>query len=183
MKKIILFFTIVLLIASCSDDFLERYPKGRWHHGNYTPDNTLDPGILVEAKLAEAYGTLRGWPFCWANFGMNNFTTPDVEKGSTPSDGGEITQFKSLSYTASNASIADYYSACYKTIYFTNEALALVTALEDNAANKEIYAAEALFLRSVMYYRLVQAFGGKSIYVSGKLVGCHEFDLSHYHFG
>ncbi len=160
MKKLILFFTIVLLIASCSDDFLDRYPKGRWHHGNYTPDNTLDKGILVEAKLAEAYGTLRGWPFCWANFGMNNYTTPDVEKGSTPSDGGEITQFKSLSYTASNANIADYYSACYKSIYFTNEALALVTALEDTDINKQKYLAEALFIRSVMYYRLAQAFGG-----------------------
>ncbi len=160
MKKIILFFTIVLVITSCSDDFLDRYPKGRWHHGNYTPDNTLDKGILVEAKLAEAYATLRSWPFCWANLGMNNYTTPDVEKGSTPSDGGEITQFESLSYTASNVNIADYYSACYKTIYFANEALALVSALEDTNENKKLYLAEALFLRSVMYYRLAQAFGG-----------------------
>lgn len=160
MKKIILFLTVVLLIASCSDDFLDRYPKGRWHHGNFIPDSTLDKGILVEAKLAEAYGTLRGWPFCWANFAMNNYTTPDVEKGSTPSDGGEITQFKPMSYTASNANIADYYSACYKSIYFSNEALALVTALDDGVVNKERYLAEALFLRSVMYYRLAQAYGG-----------------------
>lgn len=160
MKKILLFFTTVLILASCNDDFLERYPKGRWHHDNYIPDSTLNAGILIEAKLAEAYGTLRGWPFAWAGLAMNNYTTPDVEKGSTPSDGGEITQFKSLSYTASNANIADYYSACYKAIYFTNEALVLATALEDNDITKERYLAEALFLRSVMYYRLAQAFGG-----------------------
>ena len=161
MKKIIfIFFAFVLFSNSCTDDFLDRYPKGTWNRSNYTPDNTLDAGILVEAKLAEAYATLRGWPFCWANFGMNNYTTPDVEKGSTPSDGGEITQFKSMSYTASNANIADYYSACYKSIYFSNEALALISALEDTVLLKNRYSAEALFLRSVMYYRLAQAYGG-----------------------
>jgi len=160
MKKLILFFTIVLISTACTDDFLDRYPKGRWHHGNYTPDNTLDKGILIEAKLAEAYGTLRSWPFSWAAFGMNNYTSPDVEKGSTPSDGGEIAQFKSLSFTANNAPIADFYSACYKSIFLSNEALALISALEDAEPTKKTYLAEALFLRSVMYFRLAQAFGG-----------------------
>lgn len=160
MKKLVLFFMIVLVSTACKDDFLDRYPKGRWHRDNYTPDNTLDKGILVEAKLAEAYGTLRGWPFCWAAFGMNNYTTPDVEKGSTPSDGGEITQFKSLSYTAGNGPIADYYKSCYSSIFFSNEALALITALDDAVSLKSRYLAEALFLRSVMYFRLAQAYGG-----------------------
>jgi starch-binding outer membrane protein, SusD/RagB family len=160
MKKSLLFFMIALVSTACTKDFLDRYPKGRWNRSNYTPDSTLDKGILVEAKLAEAYTTLRGWPFCWAAFGMNNYTTPDVEKGSTPSDGGEITQFKSLSYTASNAPVADYYNACYSSIYLSNEALALVTALEDTVALKDRYYAEALFLRSVMYFRLAQAYGG-----------------------
>jgi hypothetical protein len=160
MKTIILFFAIALVATACSDNFLDRYPKGRWDHSNYTPDSTLEGGVLVEAKLAEAYGTLRGWPFCWANFGMNNYTTPDVEKGSTPSDGGEITQFKSLTYTASNANIADYYTACYSSIYLSNEALTLANALADTVPLKTRYLAEALFLRSVMYYRLAQAYGG-----------------------
>jgi hypothetical protein len=91
---------------------------------------------------------------------MNNYTTPDVEKGSTPSDGGDITQFKSLSYTASNAQTTDFYSACYSSIYLSNEALALVSALDDTEPLKNKYLAEALFLRSVMYFRLAQAFGG-----------------------
>ena len=172
MKKIILFFVIVLISTACSDDFLDRYPKGRWHQGNYTPDNTLDKKVLVEAKLSEAYGTLRGWPFCWAALAMNNYTTPDVEKGSTPSDGGEVTQFKSLSYTSSNGVNADYYKACYSSIYLSNEALALATALDESEPLKTKYVAEALFLRSVMYFRLAQAFGGVS-YVD-KVLGQDE---------
>ena len=66
MKKSLLFFMIALVSTACTKDFLDRYPKGRWNRSNYTPDSTLDKGILVEAKLAEAYTTLRGWPFCWA---------------------------------------------------------------------------------------------------------------------
>jgi hypothetical protein len=162
MKKISLFLMIVLIGTACSEDFLDRYPKGRWHHENYNPDNELDAKILVEAKLGEAYTTLRGWPFAWAGLAMHNYTTPDVEKGSTPSDGGEVTQFKPLSYTAGSAVIADYYSACYKSIFLANEALALATALDESEPLKSKYAAEAVFLRSVMYFRLAQAFGGVS---------------------
>lgn len=153
---------IVLIGTACSEDFLDRYPKGRWHHDNYTPDNELDAKILVEAKLGEAYTTLRGWPFAWAGLAMHNYTTPDVEKGSTPSDGGEVTQFKPLSYTSGSAVITDYYSACYKSIFLSNEALALASALDESEPLKNKYAAEALFLRSVMYFRLAQAFGGVS---------------------
>jgi len=162
MKKIILFFVIVLISAACKESFLDRYPKGRWHHGNYTPDNTLDANILVEAKLAQAYASLRDYAFIFAGFGMQNYTTPDVEKGSTPSDGQEVVQFKPMSYTASNNQIGDYYRSCYNTIFLTNEALALTTSLGDTARNKNTYLAEALFIRSAMYLRLTQAFGGVS---------------------
>jgi hypothetical protein len=161
MKKIIfIFFAIVLFSTSCSDDFLDRYPKGRWHHGNYTPDNEIDNSILVEAKIAQCYATLRRYGFIFPAFGMQNYTTPDVEKGSTPSDGQQIVQFKPMSYTAGNNQIADYYSSCYNSIYLANEALALALTIEGNEVQKNTYLAEGLFLRSVMYFRLTQAFGG-----------------------
>lgn len=162
MKKTIIFLVVVLLSTACSEDFLDRYPKGRWHHGNYTPDSELDASILTEAKLSQAYTSLRNYHFFFAGFGMNNYTTPDVEKGSTPSDGQQVVQFKPMSYTAGNDQIENYYNTCYSSIYFANEALALATAIEGNEIQKNTFIAEALFLRSVMYYRLAQAFGGVS---------------------
>ena len=163
MKKILLFLVPILgivIFSSCKKDFLNRYPKGRYYQGNYTPDTTLKANILVEAKLSQAYTSLRDYAFIFAGFGMQNYTTPDVEKGSTPSDGQEVVQFKPMSYTASNNQISDYYKSCYNCIFFTNEALVLATAITDNEAQKNTYLAEALFLRSVMYFRLTQAFGG-----------------------
>lgn len=160
MKKYILYIAIVLVGFGCSDEFLELYPKGYYHPKNYTPDQEIDATILAEGKLAETYATLRAWGFQWGGLGMHNYTTPDAEKGSTPSDGGEVTQFKSLSYTSSNGPIKDYYVNCYKSIVLANEALVIGTSLADTVAKKKTYIAEALFIRSVMYYRLAQAFGG-----------------------
>lgn len=160
MKYIIYLLTLLLLSSACSDEFLDSYPKGRWHHGNYTPSDSLNTSILVEAKLAQSYTTLRGYTFAFAGFGMQNYTTPDVEKGSTPSDGQEVVQFKPMSYTASNSQIADYYSVCYGSIFLSNEAIALATSLSDTVVKKNTYLAEGIFLRAVMYLRLTQAFGG-----------------------
>ncbi len=160
MKKILLFITVLVISSACSDDFLDRYPKGRWHHDNYNPGDELDNSILVEAKLAQGYSSLRNYGFIFPAFGMQNYTTPDVEKGSTPSDGQQIVQFKPMSYTASNDQITDYYSSCYNSIFLANEALALALTIADNEAQKNLYLAEGLFLRSVMYFRLTQAFGG-----------------------
>jgi len=42
----------------------------------------------------------------------------------------------------------------------SNEALVIANSLADSVVKKKTYIAEALFLRSVMYYRLAQAFGG-----------------------
>jgi len=108
MKKYILYIAVVLVGFGCSDDFLELYPKGYYHPKNYTPDQEIDATILAEGKLAETYATLRGWAFQWSGLGMHNYTSPDAEKGSTPSDGGEVAQFKSMSYTSSNGPIKDY---------------------------------------------------------------------------
>lgn len=162
MKKYILYIAVVLIGIGCADDFLELYPKGYYHPKNYTPDQEIDAAILVEGKLAEAYATLRAWGFQWAGLGMHSYTSPDAEKGSTPSDGGEVAQFKSLSYTSSNGPITDYYSSCYSSIVFANEALVIANSLADSVVKKKTYQAEALFLRSVMYFRLAQAFGGVS---------------------
>lgn len=63
MKKIIFLLSVVMLVVSCSDDFLERYPKGRWHHANYSSDDSLDISILVESKLGQSYAVLRSFWF------------------------------------------------------------------------------------------------------------------------
>ncbi len=164
MKKIIFFVTVGLFgLMSCNENFLNLKPKGVENFTTYTDTSHLNKKILVEAKLLQTYATLRIYAFQWPGLAMNNYPTPDAEKGSTPSDGGaDMVSFKSLSYTPGNTYVRDYYVNCYNTIYLSNEAVALIASLADTVplAIRKTYLAEALFLRSVMYYRLAQAFGG-----------------------
>lgn len=160
MKRIIYFLIATVMLSACTDDFLDRYPKGRWHHANYTANDSLDISILVQAKLGQGYAGLRNFGFSWAGMAMNNYTTPDAEKGSTPSDGGAIAEFKTLSYTAGSTAVQSYYTECYNTIFFANEALVLANSMADTAQHKTRLMAESMFLRALMYYRLNQAFGG-----------------------
>jgi len=164
MKKTIFLLLAAVLFGTlgCRDTFLNLTPKGYENSSTFTDTTHLDKALLVESKLMQAYGTLRDYAFQMGGLAMNNFTAPDAEKGSTPSDGDQLPPFKSLSYTASNDRIREFYESCYNTIYFTNEAVALVASLADTVplAKRNTYAAEALFLRSVMYFRLAQAYGG-----------------------
>lgn len=150
----------MIVFISCTDDFLERTPKARWHHGNYTASDSIDMRILAESKLGQSYGKLRNFWFSWTGLAMHNYTTKDVMKGSTPSDGGVISEFVNLSYTAGNEPLRQYYTECYNSIYFANEAMAMINSMEDTVPAKNRLMAESLFMRSIMYYRLAQAFGG-----------------------
>lgn len=153
------------ILSSCADSFLDQFPKGKWHSENMSEENQLKPEVLVEAKLQEAYGKLRSWGAVWPYLAMSNYPTADVYKGSTPADGGaDMLAFESLSYNPSNGLIGDFYNTCYSTIFSANEALGFIgeMELEENPDEKKIsrYRAEVIFIRSLMYYRLTQAFGG-----------------------
>lgn len=161
MKKIVLSIICAgMLISSCSEDFLNQYPKGRWHSENL-PESNLDTEILVEGKLQEAYGKFREWGSVWPALAMNSYITEDANKGSSPADGGPfVLAFESMSYDPSNALITDFYNICYSTIYAVNEALNLLSGMDDSNPKKSVYVAEAKTIRAFVYYRLTQAFGG-----------------------
>ena len=109
MKTNHIYLTIILgliaILATSCEDFLNQYPKGVYHHGNY--NDTTNSAILAEAKLNEAYSNLRDYQYGWTGLAMGEYTTNDVNKGSTPSDGGDIVQFETLSYTAGNSCISN----------------------------------------------------------------------------
>ena len=159
MKKIIaLAMCAGMLFSSCSD-FLDRYPKGRWHSENM-PETDLDMSILAQAKLMEAYSGLRAWGFVWPALAMHNYTTPDSYKGSSPADGGaDLMAFETMSFNPSNGVITDYYSNAFSVISKVNEALNMISQIDDSDPKKQELDCQAKFWRACMYYRLTQAFG------------------------
>lgn len=160
MKKTLLILSSILTLSACSDSFLERLPKGYWHHGNYTDDNQLDNKMLAQAKIFECNYHPAYYGFVAGVMCMESITTPDAEKGSVPADGGAMKEFKPMSFTPSNGTISSFYKVNYESIYLANEALALVQGIDDNDPEKNRLTAEALFNRAAAYFFLNRAFGG-----------------------
>ena len=44
----------MLALSSCSGEFLDRYPHGQWHEGNYVPAD-VPYSILIQGELANAH--------------------------------------------------------------------------------------------------------------------------------
>ncbi|MGL4293454.1 MAG: RagB/SusD family nutrient uptake outer membrane protein [Bacteroidales bacterium] len=162
MKRLLYILPLALALGSCSDDFLNRYPKGQWHHGNFKPNDSIDNSILSEGKIIQAYDNFKSFGFCYASAALNNYITPDGEKGGgSLTDGGEgAPSFSTMSFTSSTNMFKLYYSEMYNCIYKCNEGIALAqTLVGDKQDKRNKLLAEALFVRSLAYFKLIQAFG------------------------
>ncbi|MBK5719835.1 RagB/SusD family nutrient uptake outer membrane protein [Dysgonomonas sp. Marseille-P4677] len=157
--KNLLYILTIFVFFSCSDSFLDRYPEG-WLHDKNTDIGVTGTDLLARGELQKAYDGLRAYSFCWAGLAMHNYTTPDAEKGSNPSDGANIVPFSTMSFTTDNSALKDYYQGTFNVISNANRAISLATAIPDSLENvKNSIVAEALVLRGAMYFRLTQAFG------------------------
>lgn len=158
MRKII-YTLATLVLLSCSDSFLDRYPEG-WLHDKNTDIDLTDADLLARGELQKAYDELRSYGFAWAAPAMHGYTTPDAEKGSNPSDGANIIPFTTMSFTTDNSAIKDYYQVSYKTISNANRAIGLATTIPDSLTDvRNDIVAQAIVLRAAMYFRLTQAYG------------------------
>lgn len=158
MNKIITTILLGFILLACSDSFLDQKPKGKWTDDDYelNGDNTL----LAMGQLSAAYAGFRAWSFAWPAPAIHSYITTDAEKGSTPSDGGtDAISIASLTFTAENGAIKDYYAGAFDIISKSNEALALAKSLSDTVTRKKAIIAESLVIRAAAYFRLTQAYG------------------------
>ena len=162
MKSLLYIIPLALALGSCSDDFLNHYPKGQWHHGNYKPNDSIDNSILAEGKIIQSYDNFKSFDFCFTSSAMNSYITPDAEKGGgSLTDGGEgAPSFPTMSFTSSTNMFYMCYSNYYNAIFKCNEGIALASTITDkNKDKKDKLMAEALFVRSLAYFKLIQSFG------------------------
>lgn len=158
MKKLkyTLFFAIITMLASCSDDFLEPAPTSVISSANYfsTPQE-------VETAIFNIYDGIQG---------INSTSTNDnhaiqyefyltemrSDNTRTKSSEGEAAQFENYTIESTNGIVTNYYQSFYNIIYRANVVLENLDAAGNSATKFE---AEAKFLRAYAYYNLVNLFG------------------------
>lgn len=165
MMRIFYIFICVIFLLSCSEDYLNRPPLGI-----QTEDNFYEsPGAAFKIVTNCYLGFYDFWGYQAALAELGNMATDESEKGG--SDAGDRPFVADLGYgraLASNETLSNFWTACYKAIGNCNIGL-------DNLPNSELldengeplsenlknrYLAEIRFLRSFYYFDLVRVFGG-----------------------
>ena len=145
---------LLLLMISCSEEFINV-------ESNQETEEALTADKAPELVNA-VYNSFLQWPmssFSW--IGISSITTDDADKGSAPGDTGtDKNLLDGLTFDASTISFAEAWSAHYAGIQRANQAINRLQGFEMEETLKNRLIGEAKFLRALMYFRLVQSFGG-----------------------
>lgn len=148
---------LILLSAtwSCSDDFLDRKPKGQLTYDTFF--ETADHALWATNAI---YQQFRSWDMCafpW--IGITDIISDDADKGSTPNDALYVLELDEFTFTPTNAAFTGAWQGHYHTIFRANLAIDNIPGIDMNPVLRDRLVGEAKFLRAYTYFRLVQWFG------------------------
>ncbi|MBK5720856.1 RagB/SusD family nutrient uptake outer membrane protein [Dysgonomonas sp. Marseille-P4677] len=159
-----IFLSAVLLFSSC-DGFLDKEPENSRPVSSidYTITKNMDQpviGIYARARTGD------GFSF-WGRFGLMSIRGDDVEKGSTPSDQGELNYAKSFEYNQLGGywALNGSWTGLYNMVLQCNSALIDLASYNEHVtsdADKRLnlqYQAEVRFIRAFAYFHIVRFWG------------------------
>jgi starch-binding outer membrane protein, SusD/RagB family len=146
---------VVLTAVSCSEDFLERKPKGQLTYDTFfeTPDHAVWATNAI-------YHQFRVWEMCafpW--IGITDIISDDADKGSTANDALYVLELDEFTFDAANAAVTGAWQGHYHAIFRANLAIDNIPGIEMDSTLRARLIGEAKFLRAYTYFRLVQWFG------------------------
>ncbi len=155
MKTKIYFIYIVLLLSSCSEDFLQRPPNARITTGIF-PANEEDAINALNA----AYSSLRSWQYYCGGFPILDILSDEGRKGSNPGDAANLNLYDTFDHDATDENPRRWWATLYGAIRRANLVIESVPEIEEiDPELGERIVAEARFLRGLHYSLLIRGFG------------------------
>ncbi len=151
----ILMIVLMASTFSCSEDFLERKPKGQLTYDTYF--ETADHAVWATNAIYQQY---RSWEMCafpW--IGITDIISDDADKGSTPNDALYVLELDEFTFDANNAAITGAWTGHYQAIFRANLAIENIPGISMDTVLRNRLVGEAKVLRAYAYFRLVQWFG------------------------
>jgi hypothetical protein len=156
--KIISVLLFILVFTSC-EKFLEIEPQGELTKENF-PETASDALLATNA----CYTTLRDWHYHSGGYPILDIMSDDASKGSNPNDqGSTIGPYDNFGHTTTQDGLDRWWNSLYLGIKRTNVVIEKVAEIPFDEALKTRYIAEARFVRGLMYFDLVKAWGGAPI--------------------
>ena len=140
---------------SCTDDFLE------------IDANQITADAITEDQAIELVNGIYNIFLSWqvSSFSWNAITSissDDADKGSDPGDtGSDKHLFDALAHDATSISVSEVWEGHFNGIQRANQAINRIHPFDDLDSDlKARLIGEAKFLRALLYFRLLQTFGG-----------------------
>ena len=157
-KFLSLYFLLVLLCIpqfSCNEDFLEI-------DANQITADAITAEQAIEL-VNGTYNIFLSWQvssFSWN--AITSIASDDAYKGSDPGDtGSDKHLFDALAHDATSISVAEVWEGHFNGIQRANQAINRIQPFDDlDSELKSRLIGEAKFLRALLYFRLLQTFGG-----------------------
>ena len=148
-------FIGLLILSSCSKDFLEKKPLGQ-----LTSDNFFANEEHAIQSLNAAYETLvRFRVHAFAYIALTDIISDDADKGSTPSDGAPIVPADELTLDPGSLIIEDTWQGYYRGVKRANLVIAEVPNVDMDADLRDRIVGEAKFIRAYLYFKMVRWWG------------------------
>jgi hypothetical protein len=155
-KSLIIF---ALLLAGCSDDFLDVASKETVEASD--SEEVYEPEMYVNG----VYGMFTDWDYAFSFLGITEIISDNAYKGSSPSDtGADKDLFDNLTYTSTAGSLKAMWEHWYKSIGRATQAIDYTEnfGLTDEDYKNRLIG-ECKFLRALNYFYLVRGWGAVPI--------------------
>lgn len=152
LNKYILVIFISLALGGCRDSFFNQYPLDSFNEGSF-----YKKAGDFEQGLNAAYSSLRGVYNNWYVFG--DIASDDAYDWKFNNNVDLITINQSEA-TSTNGQVSNLWNTGYNTIALANIIISRSAVVTYDDARKSRYVGEAKFIRALIYFDLVQVFGG-----------------------
>lgn len=151
MKKLFIILATVGLFTACN---LDQFPPSETAADNYIKDDA-SLNIVVNGMYNGMYSVIYNE---WAVTELRTNNVRMRASGSSAADTKLVEELDQAVISASNNFHTDYWEASYKTIHRANTVLENLDKASD-AAKRDQFKGEALFIRSYLYFNLVRLWG------------------------
>jgi starch-binding outer membrane protein, SusD/RagB family len=145
----------VITLSGCQK-FLEKDLQGTLTQQSF-PVSASDALLATNAT----YEAVREWGYNAGGFPIFDIMSDDARKGSNPNDAlAAVGPYDSFTHTPTQDGLDRYWNALYVGVKRANVVIEKIPAISMDEALKTRYIAEARFLRGLIYFDFVRAWGG-----------------------
>lgn len=151
----LLVIAVTLSFSGCKK-FLEKDLQGTLTQQSF-PVSASDALLATNA----AYEAVREWGYNAGGFPIFDIMSDDARKGSNPNDAATtVGPYDTFTHTPTQDGLDRYWNALYVGVKRANVVIEKIPPIAMDEALKTRYIAEAKFIRGLIYFDFVRAWGG-----------------------